>query len=68
MGKLKNAVLDDFDLKNYSKDKPQDREQPWTTSVNLTQRHKHFLERSNVNFSELVRDFLDALIKKGGTE
>lgn len=62
MGKMKNAVLE-FDLSKYSKDKPEDREQAWTTSINLTQRHKRFLESKNLNFSELVRDFLDGIMK-----
>lgn len=31
----------------------------WTTSVNLEQRHKKFIERENINLSKLVRATLD---------
>lgn len=58
---LKKPV--EFNLSKYSKAKAEDRELPWTTSVNLTQSHRQFLEKSNINFSELVRDFLNSLME-----
>lgn len=54
-----------FNLADYSKVKAETRETPWTTSVTLTQKHRAFLEKQNVNFSELIRDFVDSLIERG---
>ncbi len=35
-----------------------------TTSINLTQKQKDFLEKFNLNLSMLVREWLDQFIKE----
>lgn len=62
MAKMKTLALAHIDLGKYSKDKPES-DPAWTTSVSLTQKHRQFLEKKNLNFSELVRDFLNSLME-----
>lgn len=37
---------------------------PYVTSVTLDQRHKKFLVEHDTNLSELIRDFIDDLMKR----
>lgn len=63
MAKMKTlALAENFDLGKYSKAKPES-EPAWTTSVSLTQKHRQFLEKKDLNFSELIRDFLNSLME-----
>ena len=52
-------------LKNYIKPKTKDYV---TTSVTIKAEHVRFLKEKNVNFSALVRDYLDLLILEAEKE
>lgn len=58
-----SAIDTSMDLAKYRKAKPETRDEAWTTSINLTQRHRRFLESKNLNFSSLIRDFLDGIME-----
>lgn len=56
------AIKKPIDLNDFRNPAPQKLD-VWTTSLNLEQKHREFIERQNLNLSKLVRKFLDDLIR-----
>ena len=54
-----------YDLDKYAKNKGKDKsERRQVTSIHITQRQLDFIKKRGLNLSELVRDFLENLMRE----